>query len=198
VDLVRAKVIAIASIAFFCSAGCVGSGDQGVVGGGYSQCDSESSGTSDNSPEVTATINTLVPLGTTVQCTGKQSFQLNSQTVFLVIVPYGKLNDCPAGCFSSEVCSIVDGSDTLLYSADWTIGSERPLSIPPDCPELGGAENGDTTTGCTNQPPGFSHPVTQTTQFQDFRLSEKNNNGNFAFASSKFPSEACPYRSRLL
>lgn len=166
-----------------CSGG-TGSGDQPVIGGGYAQCDSQSPGTSDSSPEVTATINTLVPSGASVHCTGKQSFQLNSRTVFIVIVPYGRTNDCPASCFSSEVCAIVDGSDTFLYSGVWYGGGERPLSIPPDCPELGGEESGDTIQGCTNQPPGFSHSVTQTTEFQGFQQSQRNNGGKFRFCFS--------------
>jgi hypothetical protein len=181
---------AIATVIIFvwvagCSGG-TGSGDQssnrGFIGGDYAQCDGQSPGTSDNSPEVTATINTLVPSSATVNCTGKQAFQLTGQTISMVIVPYGQTNDCPSGCFSSEVCSIVDGPDTFLYSAVWYSGGERPLSIPPDCPELGGAEGGDTIRGCTNQqPPGLSHPVTQTAEFQGFQQSQSSNGGKFRF-----------------
>ena len=167
-------------------AGCSGgTGNEstggGLIGGDYAQCDGQSPGTSDNSPEVTATINTLVPSRATVSCTGKQSFQLSGRTVSMVIVPYGQANDCPSGCFSSEVCAIVDGSDTFLYSGVWYGGSERPRSIPPDCPELGGADGGDTIQGCTNQPPGFLHPVTQTAEFQAFQQFQRTNGGKFRF-----------------
>lgn len=173
-------------IVLFGLAGCnggTGSGDLpgGAIGGGFAQCDGQSPGISDNSPEVMATISALVPSSATVHCTGKQSFELNGRTVLIVIVPYGQTNDCPAGCFSSEVCSIVDGSDTLLYSGVWYDGGERPLSIPPDCPELAGAQGGDTIQGCTSQPPGFSHPVTQSAEFQDFRQSQASNGGKFRF-----------------
>src|SRR5258708_17585682 len=145
-----------------------GSTGGGLIGGDYAQCDGQSPGTSDNSPEATATINTLVPSGATVSCTGKQSFQLSGRTVSMVIVPYGQTNDCPSGCFSSEVCAIVDGSDTFLYSGVWYRRSERPRSIPPDCPQLGGAGIADRTQGFTNHPPAFFTPVTQTADFSAF------------------------------
>lgn len=54
-----------------------------VIGGGHAQCDGQSPGTADSSPEVAATINTLVSSGATVRCTGKQSFQLNGRTRLL-------------------------------------------------------------------------------------------------------------------
>ena len=152
-----------------------------VVGGNYAQCDGHSPGTSDSSPEVTQAVSALVPSAATVNCTGKQSFEVEGRTVYLVIVPYGQKNDCPSGCFSSEVCAVVDGPNTLLYSGAWYGGSERPLSIPPDCPELGAAEYGDTIQGCTtNQPAGFSHAVTQTAAFQDFKQTQAGS-GSFRF-----------------
>ncbi len=158
-----------------------GTGTNNQVGGSYSQCDNLSPGSSDSSSEVTAVINNLVPVAAPIQCTGKQLFQFNGRPIYFVIVPYGQLNDCPSGCFSSEVCSIVDGQDTLLYSGVWYSSNERPNSIPPDCPELGTAEYGDTILDCTSQPSGYSHPITQTTEFADFRQSEINNNGHFRF-----------------
>lgn len=178
--------VTTALILMLCLTSCGGDTENGgdpVIGGSHAQCDGQSPGTADSSPEVAATINTLVPSGATVRCTGKQSFQVNGRTVFFVIVPYGQLNDCPAGCFSSEVCAIVDGSDALLYSGVWYSGSERPHSIPPDCPELGVAESGDTIQSCINQPAGFSHALTQDAAFRDFEQSQRSG-GKFRFCFS--------------
>jgi hypothetical protein len=173
------RVVNTILILFFVVACAGGSGSDTVVGGHYAQCDGLSSGTSDSSAEVASAISTLVPSMAPVNCTGKQSFQVEGRIVYFVIVPYGQKNDCPSGCLSSEVCAIVDGSNTLLYSGIWYSGSERPLSIPPDCPELSGTEYGDTILNCTNQPAGFSHAVTQTTAFQDFKQSQSSS-GNFS------------------
>jgi hypothetical protein len=172
----------LASIITLVMAGC-GSGTEGTattVGGGLAECENQSPGTGDNSPEVTATITTLVPSNANVHCTGKQSFLLSGRQVFLVFVPYGNLNDCPAGCFTSNVCAIYDQSQVQLYSATWYSAQERPLSIPPDCPGLAQAFGADTNQACPEHPPGFLHPVTQTTDFKNFLNSQTPpNNGSF-------------------
>ena len=175
------KRVVITILILMHAAACSGgSGSDPVIGNDYAQCVSHSSGTSDGSPEVASVISALVPSTATVNCTGKESFLVDGRTVYFVIVPYGQKNDCPAGCFSSEVCAVVDGADAQLYSALWYTGSERPLSIPPDCPELSGATSGETIRDCTNQPAGYSHAVTQTAPFQDFKQAQ-NGSGTFRF-----------------
>ena len=150
-----------------------------TVGAGLAECENHIPGTGDTSPEVTATITTLVPSNANVQCTGKQSFLLSGRDVFLIFVPYGNLNDCPSGCFTSEVCAIYDQSQVQVYSAAWFSPQERPLSIPPDCPGLAQAPSADTNQDCPEHPPGYLHPVTQTTDFENFLNSQTSNNGSF-------------------
>jgi hypothetical protein len=181
------KFSCLTSIVALVIAGC-GSGTEGTVptvGGGLAECENHAPGTTDDSPEVTATIKTLVPSNVQVRCTGKQSFPLNGRQVFLVFVPYGNLNDCPAGCFTSEACAIYDQSQVQLYSAMWFNAQERPLSIPPDCPGLAQAPSADTNQACPEHPPGFLHPVTQTTDFKNFQNSQMPpNNGSFRWCFS--------------
>src|SRR5438445_4716855 len=158
------KFSCLTLIAALVIAGC-GRGTEGIaltVGGGLAECENQSPGTTDNSLEVTATITTLIPSNAQVRCTGKQSFPLNGRQVFLVFVPYGSLNDCPSGCFTSGVCAIYDQSQVQLYSAMWFNAQERPLSIPPDCPWLAQASSAEPTQACPEPPPGFFTPVTQT------------------------------------
>lgn len=165
-------------------AGCTGdraTDDDGpVIGLGFAQCEGRTPGGMDSSEEIVLTINALVPSAVDVHCTDKHMFALDERAVQFTYVVYGEIHDCPAGCFSSNLCAIVDNAEVSLYSARWLSG-EVPLSIPPDCPELAGAAGGDTIRECENAPSGFFHPLTQTNAFNDFRDDQGREEWRFCF-----------------
>jgi hypothetical protein len=166
--------IVLALVLAVCLVSC-GDSEDGSIGGGFAQCQGHTPGAEDGSPEVAAAISTFVPSDAEVHCTGKRSFELDGRMVFFIMIPYGELQDCISGCFSSDVCAIVEGLDAFLYSADWNHGSERPLSIPPDCPELVfGVEGGGKVPDCTG------HPLTQEAAFENFKQAQ-GSGGPFRF-----------------
>lgn len=169
--LIRTLLLALAAGAVINCGGCSGDSGGSTIGTEFAQCDKRSLGYADSSTEMTSTLNALMPPGVEVRCTDKRVFALEDREVVFTYVVYGRLNDCPAGCFASDVCAIVDGKDALLYSATWYNG-EVPLSIPPDCPELSGKSTGDTIRQCGNPPAGFLHALAQTDAFMEFRGSQ--------------------------
>lgn len=165
--------------------GACGRDDYGnQVIGGYT-CGENSTGTSDQSDEVTGTIGALVPdaAQADVHCTGKQKFRFQDRDVFLVYVGYGDLNDCPAGCFFSNLCAIYDASQAQLYTAIVQGQGEQPKGVPSDCAVIhpNGSNEPDS---CAYQAPGQSHPVVQTSEFQSYRDAQ---------AHSPGPLSACFY-----
>lgn len=150
------------------------------IGGSYSQCLGHSPGTGEELPEVIITIDRLVPSEAEIRCSGKKVFLYEDREVSLVYVAYGALYDCPSGCVSSFVCGIYDPDQPLLYSFAWSGPVERPLSIPPDCPELADFESGHTSL-CSTPPRGVDHPVTTTVEFESFRSSQREDGGNWRF-----------------
>lgn len=150
------------------------------IGTSYSQCVNHPSGTGDELPEVTITVNRQVPADAEIRCSDKKAFSFEGREVSLVYVAYGALQDCPSGCFSSHVCGIYDPDESKLYSFAWYGAAERPLSIPPDCPELAGAESGQSSE-CGTPPQGFLHTVTATAEFESFRNIQREQNGDWRF-----------------
>jgi hypothetical protein len=108
------------------------------------------------------------------------SISFEGREVSLVYLAYRALQDCPSGCFSSNPCGIYDPDETQLYSIAWYGAAERPLSIPPDCPELTGAQS-DQSSGCRTLPQGFLHSVTATTEFEAFRNLQREQKGDWRF-----------------
>lgn len=153
---------------------------QTYIGTSYSQCANHPVGTMEGSPEVTITIDRLVPVGAEIQCSDTKDFPFEGSNVSLVYVAYGALQDCLSGCFSSYLCGIYEPDKSLLYSFSWYGSVEKPLSIPEDCPALATAESGQ-TSGCDTPPPGFDHPVTMTDEFEAFRKSQLEQNGDWRF-----------------
>lgn len=146
----------------------------GGVGGGYAQCVNHPAGTTVGGSAITATIDTLLPEGAQVRCADSTVFTLDGTEVKLVYVAYGEFQDCPAGCFTSQVCAIYDGSDALLYSAAWCSLSEKPV-LPSGCPDVGD------TRQCTTATPGSEHPITQTPSFISFRDEQVRSTGDWRF-----------------
>ena len=142
------------------------------IGGGYAQCEKHSAGGTDQSTEISLTRNTLLP-GGTPNCTGKRSFSVAGREVFFTYIAYGELQDCPAGCFSSSFCAVVDGNSALLFS---TTGSEPPFALDPSCY----GANGAIDNRCL---PGAQHPLVNEPVFQSFRDVEKSG-GSFRFCFS--------------
>lgn len=155
-------------------------GDNYPDTGGYSQCANHPSGTAEGSPEVTITIDRLVPAEAEIRCSDKKTFPFEGRDVSLVYVAYGALQDCISGCFFSYLCGIYDPDDSQLYSFSWYETAERPLSIPPDCPELATAQSGQASE-CSTPPQGFNHQVTVTAEFEAFRNSQREQNGDWRF-----------------
>jgi len=171
-------VIVSALLAAACSAQTTSELRQ--IGNNYALCregTTRSQGISDTSPAIAKTINALVPPGVKVNCTDKRLFQVNNQDVYFVLVAYGQLNDCLAGCFSSSLCAIVDESGAELYSSSWYGDrvKERPRSLPANCPQ----ESYHTDSQC--QPTGYTHPLTKTDTFQSFIKSAKQGNSAWRF-----------------
>lgn len=142
------------------------------VGGGYAQCEGHSANGSDQSAEISLTRNSLLP-GGTPNCTGKRSFSVAGREVFVTYVAYGELQDCPAGCFSSSFCAVVDGDSALLFSAN---GIEPPFALDSSCY----GANGAIASRCL---PGAQHALVNEPAFQSFRNGEKSN-GSFRFCFS--------------
>jgi len=152
------------------ASGCTGSppspwGPDQSLGRMFAQCDERVGVSPATSPAVAATIDAFVPPAATVNCADAAAFTLDGAEVRLTFVSYGTLNDCPAGCFTSEVCAIHDATGVLLYSAAWYGDAERPLALPDGCATTD-------TRGCTPPPPGALHPLTQTAAFQAFRAAQ--------------------------
>jgi hypothetical protein len=154
------------------------------VGNSYSQCTNHPNGVADDIPEVVITIDRLVPADVEIHCSDNKTFTFNGREVSLTYIAYGELNDCVSGCFSSFVCGIYDPDESLLYASTWYGSNEEPLSIPQDCPELAGGENGNTTQ-CDTPPQGFQHPITTTTEFEAFKAAQLEQSGDWRFCFSE-------------
>lgn len=174
--------IIIFVLSSLCIAACIPehSDHSEQIGGDYSQCDNHPSGTGDGSPEITTTIDSLVPAEAEVNCSDKKVFSFEGRNVSLVYVAYGAKNDCPSGCFSSYICGVYDADQSQLYSFAWYGAAERPLSIPPDCSELAGNYSGQ-SSGCSTPPRGFFHPVTATAKFEAFKTAQRAQSGDWRF-----------------
>ena len=162
------RFVVLSLFALVCACGQQGGGEIGAF-----TCGTLATGT-DGSAEVDNTIDALVPSGLPdserVHCTEKQKFSFQGRDVFLVYVSYGNLNDCPAGCFSSMLCAIYDQSQAQLYTAAVNFQGEQPNGVPSDCHSI---RDGGHASDCSYQPPGQSHPIVQTAQFQSFRSSQE-------------------------
>lgn len=152
----------------------------GSLGGSYAQCVNHPPGAEAGLAEVTITIDRLVPAEAEIRCSDKQAFSFEGRKVSLIYVAYGAQHDCPAGCFSSHVCSVYDPDEVQLYSFSWHGAEERPLSIPSDCPELSEAESGNESL-CSTPPSGVIHPVTATAEFEAFRSAQREQDGSWRF-----------------
>jgi hypothetical protein len=164
--------------------GCSGQkSEEPDIGGGHVICDSSTraAGGSDGSVAVVTARDVLVPQGSEIHCTDSQRFEIEGQAVHFVLVAYGALSDCPAGCFSSNLCAIVDHDGAQLYSAVWYAADEKPRSIPPDCPELGQSASAATVRDCQTPPDGYDHPLTQAPAFQSFRQVQSMGDWRFCF-----------------
>lgn len=126
--------------------------DEELIGTDFAQCEGRPGGGVDRSPEVMRTIEMQVP-NEDINCTDKMAFSVAGRQVSLVYVAFGIVSDCPAGCFSQDLCAVYDAPDSLLYST-----TRRP---EPDRP-------------------GLAHPLTQTSAFQSFPTSQKNS-GSWRF-----------------
>jgi hypothetical protein len=82
----------------------------------HSQCEGRSSHDSDNTESVQSVVRTLVPPASRINCTDLQPISVDGKTIELVFVAFGKIHDCPAGCFSNYLCAIYDGQTSILYS----------------------------------------------------------------------------------
>jgi hypothetical protein len=138
-----------------------------VAAASYAQCESHPGGVQSDSAAVTATVAQLVPAGAQVRCTDTATFTVEGREVQLVSVAYGNLNDCVAGCFSSELCAIYDGGTALLYSGMWWGSAEMPVGLPAGCPVLG-----ESTRACRPPPAGTQHAVAATAAFLHFRAAQ--------------------------
>jgi hypothetical protein len=108
----KEHVIIALSLALAACGGATGS--PAVAGNSYGQCVSHPSGLTAGGLPASATIDALLPTGEQVRCADSTSFTLDGRHVALVFVAYGELRDCPAGCFTSEVCAIYDEGEPLL------------------------------------------------------------------------------------
>jgi hypothetical protein len=115
------------------------------IGGQFAQCDGRPGGGQDRSDAVMRTIETHVPTQD-INCTDKQAFSIDGRQVFLVLLAYGQVSDCPAGCFSADLCAIYDAPQSLLYDVSSSSKPDRP---------------------------GLAHPVVQTQAFLDFRAAQR-------------------------
>ncbi len=146
----------IVATSFLLTLGLVACGEDGPtgnVGASYLQCEGRRGGGVDRSDAVMTTIQTHAAMQD-INCTDKTTFDVGGRQVTLVYVAYGMVSDCPAGCFSADLCAIYDAPNSLLYAI---AGSPKP--------DL----------------PGLAHPVTQTRDFQNFRDAQKANNGPWRY-----------------
>jgi hypothetical protein len=142
--------------------------DDGIIGNDYAQC--EGLGT-DASAATQRARDVHLPAGVAPNCATKTGFTFQNQTYELVYAAYGALQDCPAGCFSSMVCALDDGSTSRLFYATWYGDGERPPSIATECPALANSAGGDTAYQCTNpQVSGRQHAIVQDPTFRNFLL----------------------------
>jgi hypothetical protein len=148
---IMSRIVLVASLAalpMLASCGgsdSAGSGDDLPIGGQYAQCDGRAGGGQDRSDAVMRTIQAHAP-NQDINCTDKQSFTVEGRQVFLVFLAHGPVSDCPAGCFSADLCAIYDAPQSLLYDVS---GSTKP------------------------DRPGLAHPVVQTQAFQSFRAAQR-------------------------
>ena len=97
-----------------------------------------------------------------------------SNIVYFVWSSYQETEDCVGeGCKIGSVCSIVDDTQTLLYSAQWRSESMVPKNLPEYC--LIGNSEGNTLYDCTENLAGQNHELAQTSIFQN--LSNETSSG---------------------
>jgi len=152
--------------------------DEHPFPGTFAQCEDHPAGIGTSEAAVEATVNAFVPPGAAVRCSDSTAFTVDGNEVRFVFVAYGELQDCPAGCFTSEVCAVHDAGGVLLYAAAWNGQAEEPSNLPAGCPAP--AAGGDTRS-CDPPAPGTAHPLTQTSAFTAFQTSQGNGTGAWRF-----------------
>lgn len=133
-----------------------------------------SCGTKDCRGHVPATVEAFVAAGLEVHCEDSASFEFEGRTVRLTRVAYGEQQDCPSGCFSSQVCAIEDPAypSPLLFTANWYAAGEAPIGIETECPGTSSASAyGDTYPSC--HPSGLAHPLVATPAFRSWADAEE-------------------------
>lgn len=58
-----------------------------------------------------------------------ETFDLDGKAVSVVHIEYGIANDCPAGCFFSHYCAIVEEGEDYPYKLSYTNEDENILGI---------------------------------------------------------------------
>lgn len=123
--------------------------DDRHVGGGYAQCEGHKAAYGETNAAIDLTLSTFIGAGQTVRCVNSKTFTVDNQPVTLTFASYGELQDCPAGCFSSFVCAIVEDNHALAYAHD---------DYDTDC----------SASDCENELPGQNHKITQNKAFKQF------------------------------
>lgn len=127
------------------------------IGDQFAQCDGRPGGGQDRSDAVMRTIQAHVPTED-INCTDKRAFAIDGRQVFLVFIAHGPVSDCAAGCFSSDLCTIYDAPQSLLYEVSSNPKPDRP---------------------------GLAHAVVQTQAFLNFRAEQRTSGPwRFCFRSS--------------
>lgn len=97
-----------------------------------------------------------------------------SNFVYFVWSSYQEIEDCVGEyCKIGTVCTLVDDTQTLLYSAQWRSESTVPKNLPEYC--LIGNSEGNTLYDCTENLAGQNHELAQTSIFQS--LSNETSSG---------------------
>jgi hypothetical protein len=144
-------------------------GDPGTVIGdeedrftyGFGQCEDHQPAYAETDPAVDLTLNNHVGPGQTVHCVDSKTFRYEGRDIHFTYAAYGELNDCPAGCFSNQVCAIVDQDQSYLYSQ-----TEYRCEVAP----------------CANNPEdGKNHPLTQSKTFKEFIEAQREDLGSYRF-----------------
>ncbi len=109
----------------------------------------------------------LIPKNLKIACIQNQRF--DGAKANLVMISYGKANDCAAGCFHSVVCAIESSGKADLFYALWNHSDEKPNGLPESCQQED-FRSGETGPRC--RPKVLSNPIFTNKEFLNFAKKE--------------------------
>lgn len=129
-----------------------------------------------------ATVSQIVPDEAPIHYKCSRSFETDAGTAAFTLVDYGEEQDCPSGCITSNLCAIEKGGEAQLFWGGWYSASEAPKTLNQACPNLS-EDDLETYPDC--EPPGLTHPLTETPAFREFVENQKEG-GSFSTCLQRY------------